>query len=383
MPISLKDFVNIDELQELMQFCYEAVGVPLRVLDAKQEWLVNKGRQPICTDFAYSDPASEEICLQDSGHDLENLAAAEYLQLTCPHGLEKLAFPIRLRKTRLGTFFLGQFLYEAPDIDSFRRRAVANGFDQSAYLQALEKVPVVPQERIDLMMQFFIRFLGLMVRSGDENLRRKNAEKKVRKAKQQLETKVEERTRELNHALTEVGDLAVQMNSLLRQVEHMAITDTLTETFNRRKFDEVAELEQQRALNEKLPFSVILLDIDRFKKVNDRYGHSVGDQVLKQLCDVLRALIRHGDMLIRWGGEEFLIVLPATQIVEAGPLAERIRQAVKGEQFGQVGQLTVSLGVAQLRTEDSIDRLIQRVDRAMYLAKEKGRDRVVVEGELE
>ncbi|NOY14160.1 MAG: GGDEF domain-containing protein, partial [Deltaproteobacteria bacterium] len=186
-------------------------------------------------------------------------------------------------------------------------------------------------------------------------------------------------TEALNKALREVSDLVVQMDSMLHQVEQLAVTDTLTESFNRRKFDEVAVLEQQRVLRGKLPFSVIMLDIDRFKRVNDCYGHSVGDQVLKHLCDVVRRLIRTGDMLIRWGGEEFLIILPATQLDEAGPLAERIRVAVKQEHFPSVGQITVSLGVAQLRIEDSIDSLIQRVDQALYRAKQAGRDRMVFE----
>jgi diguanylate cyclase (GGDEF)-like protein len=158
----------------------------------------------------------------------------------------------------------------------------------------------------------------------------------------------------------------------------MAVTDSLTETFNRRKFDEVAFWEQQQVRQGKLPFSVIIFDIDRFKQVNDRFGHSVGDQVLKLLCDVVRRLVRQGDFLIRWGGEEFLIVLPATQLDEAGPLAERIRLEVQREDFPSVGCLTVSLGVAQLRVEETIDNLIKRVDDALYQAKQQGRDRMIL-----
>lgn len=379
MSEDLQDIVEIAELKELLLFFYEAVGVPLGVLDKNRQSLVTVGCQSICTEFHRSSPASREKCLQDTEQLLQRLDSADCLCLTCPLGLERVVFPLRLHDTLLGVFFLGQFLHAPADVDYFRRQAIAYGYDQAAYLQALGKVPIVPKERIDFLMTFFVRLLELLLRAGDENRRRRQAEEEVREVNRRLEVKVEERTEALNKALREVSDLVVQMDSMLHQVEQLAVTDTLTESFNRRKFDEVAVLEQQRVLRGKLPFSVIMLDIDRFKRVNDCYGHSVGDQVLKHLCDVVRRLIRTGDMLIRWGGEEFLIILPATQLDEAGPLAERIRVAVKQEHFPSVGQITVSLGVAQLRIEDSIDSLIQRVDQALYRAKQAGRDRMVFE----
>ena len=120
-----------------------------------------------------------------------------------------------------------------------------------------------------------------------------------------------------------------------------------------------------------------MFDIDHFKRVNDRYGHSYGDLVLKDLCRLIRGLIRQGDMLIRWGGEEFIILLPATEIDEAAQLAERIRQDVETERFPEVGSITISLGVAQLRKGDNIDSLLKRVDNALYHAKQSGRNRVV------
>ena len=141
--------------------------------------------------------------------------------------------------------------------------------------------------------------------------------------------------------------------------------------------------ERQRAVQEKAPFSLIMLDIDHFKKVNDRFGHSVGDQVLLQLSRLIRGLIRHGDLLIRWGGEEFLILLPTTQLEEAGPFAERIRQEVEQEQFKGAGSMTISLGVGQFRGGDSTDALLRRVDNALYQAKQQGRNRVVLCSELE
>lgn len=382
MSENLQDFIDIQEFKELLHFFYEAVGVPLGVQDNHKNWLVSFGFQPICSDFHRLCPASREKCRTTTKQVFRRLKAPEDVNLTCLNGLQIVAFPICINRTHLGMFYLGEFLYTAPDLAFFRAQAVKYGYDVDAYLRALALVPIVPQERIDFLLQFIKRFVRLLIRLGDENLHRKRAEQQAVQASRELEVKVEERTRELNNALNEVGDLAVQMNSLLHQVEKMAETDSLTETYNRRKFDEVVVLEQEQIMRGKLPFSVIMLDIDRFKRVNDRYGHSAGDLVLKMLCDVVRRLIRQGDMLIRWGGEEFLIVLPATQLSEAGPLARRIRQAVREQQFPEVGQITVSLGVAQLRRKDSVNSLIQRVDQALYQAKQKGRDRVVLEEEL-
>lgn len=378
MSVNLQEIVDIAKLLELAQFFFESVGVPLRIVDKNKQSLIALGEQPICSGFHRFYPQSQLLCQQNLESVFQRVDG-DALHLTCPLGLEMVAVPIRLRGSLLGVFFLSPYLYVSPDGDYFRRQAQAYGYDQPTYLQALEKVPIVARERIDFWVKFFQRFIGLLVQLGDENRCRLKAEQEVRQAGTLLEQKVAERTDELNSALNEVSDLAANMNTLLRQVETMAVTDTLTETYNRRKFDEVAVIEQQRALHDKLPFSVIMLDIDHFKRVNDQYGHSAGDQVLKYLCDVVRSLIRQGDMLIRWGGEEFLIVLPATQFDEAAPLAKRIRLEIKQEHFPSVGQLTVSLGVAQLRTDDSIDSLIQRVDQALYRAKQTGRDRVVYE----
>ena len=379
MANSLRDIIDVTELQEMMSFFCEAVGVPVSILDRDQQWLVTVGWQPICTKFHHLFPASRESCLQSSLQIQKYLSADNYQEYRCPHGLQEVAFPILLDNTLLGVFFMGQFLYEKPDLDYFRRQAIAFGYDINAYLQALALVPVISKERVDDLMSFFIRFLGLLTRIGEENKRRQFAESETKEAKEQLEVKVEVRTRELNLALNEVGDLAVQLSSALSQVEQLAVTDSLTETFNRRKFDEIVVQEHAQALNGKQSFSVIMFDIDFFKRVNDTFGHSVGDRVLQHLCRVVRGLTRHADLLIRWGGEEFLILLPATFLDEAVQMAERTRLEVEQEEFPVAGHLTISLGVAQFRSGDSIDSLLKRVDTALYQAKKQGRNLVIVE----
>lgn len=383
MSLSLQDIIDLDDLRELMRFFYEAAGISVGVMDVDQNWLVSVGWQPICTNFHRVNPESRKNCLLSEFRIQEYLDSKEYLTYPCPNGLIEVSIPILLNDTPLGFFFLGQFLHQPPDLDYFRRQAIAYGFDMDAYLDALGKVPVVSQKRVAYLMKFFVRFFDLLTRIGSENQQRRQAELATLQAKEQLETRVEERTLELNQALSDVGDLAAQLNESLKRVEQLAVTDTLTETYNRRKFDEIVVKEHHRAEHGDTPFSVIMFDIDRFKRVNDKFGHSAGDQVLKHLSKMIRGLIRQGDLLIRWGGEEFLILLPDTKIEEAGPFAERIRLEVEQEQFADVGSITISLGVAQLRAEDSTDALLKRVDNALYQAKQEGRNRVVLCAEAE
>ncbi len=377
MDLSLDEIIDLDDLQELMHFFYEAAGISVGVMDNNQNWLVSIGWQKICTAFHRVNPESRKNCILSEARIQEYLDQQEYLTYPCPNGLIEVAIPIFVDDTPLGFFFLGQFLHHPPDPDYFRRQAIAYGFDIDAYLQALEAVPIVSKQRIDYLMKFFVRFFDLLTRIGSENQRRRLAESEIIQAREQLESRVEDRTIELNRALLEVGDLAAQLNESLKRVEKLAVTDTLTETYNRRKFDEVVVKEHHLANHGGEPFSLIMIDIDHFKMVNDKFGHRTGDQVLIQLSQLIRGLIRQGDLLIRWGGEEFLILLPGTQIEEASLFAERVRQEVENKQFSSIGVMTISLGVAQLREGDSTDSVLKRVDSALYQAKQNGRNRVV------
>ncbi len=378
MEARLQEIIDLADLRELMSFFHEAAGLSVGILDAEQNWLVAIGWRSICTEFHRLNPESRKKCLLSEARIQDYLDDRNYLIYPCPNGMIEVAIPIMLGNRPLGYFFLGQFFYQPPDIDFFRRQAIAYGFEIENYLKALREVPVVSRERIDHLMGFFIRFFNLLARLGMENQQRRRAENESKTARAQLEIRVEERTRELNRALADLGDLAAQLNESLHQVEHLAVTDTLTETFNRRKFDELVAKEHDPAKHSHDPFSLIMLDIDHFKQVNDRYGHSAGDRVLQHLSHLIRGLTRQGDQLIRWGGEEFLILLPTTRIEEAGPFAERIRHQVEQESFPEVGALTISLGVAQLQDRDDIDSLLKKVDNALYQAKQDGRNRVCV-----
>ena len=166
-----------------------------------------------------------------------------------------------------------------------------------------------------------------------------------------------------------------------KEAEQLARQDALTGLPNRRGFFEQAAGVWGNVLRRQRPLSVLMIDIDHFKPVNDRYGHDVGDQVLAAVANLLKQNSRVGDIVARWGGEEFLLLLPETDLPQASALAERIRLAV-AEQAALVAQhehrLTVSIGCVQHRDEASLTDLIRAADQCLYSAKEQGRNRVAV-----
>lgn len=161
-----------------------------------------------------------------------------------------------------------------------------------------------------------------------------------------------------------------------KQLELASITDGLTGLFNRQKLDRELEIQRERYERYDEPVSLILIDVDRFKTINDRYGHLVGDVVLRRIAEGLRETVRTPDIVGRWGGEEFLIICPHTVLGEAVALAERIREAIIERASFEGRKVTISLGVAPLHDGDT-ETLIREADRALYRAKSLGRDRVV------
>jgi diguanylate cyclase (GGDEF)-like protein/PAS domain S-box-containing protein len=160
------------------------------------------------------------------------------------------------------------------------------------------------------------------------------------------------------------------------ELKRLATTDKLTGAFNRTKFKEIIEREMERVKRYGQQLSLIIFDIDRFKEVNDRYGHGAGDYVLKTVSDIVRENIRKIDYFVRWGGEEFMIISSETNLTEAYALAERIREIIENYVFENAGKVTISFGVTEFREDDTEDSLIKRADDAMYEAKRKGRNRV-------
>ena len=153
-------------------------------------------------------------------------------------------------------------------------------------------------------------------------------------------------------------------------------TDKLTGLLNRHAADFILNQPVRESLSSNTTFSVIMSDVDHFKRINDDFGHAAGDAVLKEVAAVMKTAVRGGDYCIRWGGEEFLIVLPGCAAEIASALAERIRKEVAAQDHGEVGRVTMSFGVAQWDKSEPVDALIHRADRALYDAKHTGRNRV-------
>jgi diguanylate cyclase (GGDEF)-like protein len=171
----------------------------------------------------------------------------------------------------------------------------------------------------------------------------------------------------------------IQLEKALNLINELAIRDELTGTHNRRHLIALIERERERSARAGRPFCICLLDLDFFKRVNDTYGHCAGDVALRVFALAVQHQVRDTDAFGRYGGEEFLLMLPETSLEEAAVLVERIRLSVEGLQFADISAefaLTVSIGVAQFCNGESIAQMIARADKALYLAKSDGRNRV-------
>jgi len=194
--------------------------------------------------------------------------------------------------------------------------------------------------------------------------------------------------REWLEVMAELGALAsfglniIEWNhekaDLMRQLRDMAMTDTLTGAANRRSANEFMHAEYERSQNEGVPFTLIMMDVDKFKKINDTYGHEMGDQVLKVMTRVAKDLMRVSDLLVRWGGEEFLVVAPNTDAAQGFALAEIIRLAIEKTPIEGCHPVTVSMGVSLVGAGESIEDALGRADAALYHAKESGRNRCIL-----
>ncbi len=180
-----------------------------------------------------------------------------------------------------------------------------------------------------------------------------------------LQDKLEEKNKELEAALS--------------KLELLAITDSLTALYNRRHFETIIEKEFIRTTRYMIPTSCLMIDIDHFKRINDRYGHRTGDLVLKEVARLIHQSIREIDVLARWGGEEFIILLPETPRERALDIGKRILAAVSNHRFSSFPeQVTVSIGLSGIpdKSIDSAEKLIHVADVSLYEAKANGRNRI-------
>lgn len=193
-----------------------------------------------------------------------------------------------------------------------------------------------------------------------------------------VEKQLADATQQLEIARAKLVQQQNEFDLLARSLEQQAARDPLTGLFNRQKFDTLCAAEIARGKRYGTPLALIMYDIDRFKNVNDTYGHLVGDRVLVETANVVAARMRELDTLARWGGEEFMILAPHTDLDHARQLAELVRGVIDDTSFSTVGRVTCSFGVTALSEHDTVDKLIYRADAAMYQAKRNGRNRVEV-----
>lgn len=164
------------------------------------------------------------------------------------------------------------------------------------------------------------------------------------------------------------------------KLEIAVMTDTLTGLKNRHYFNQKIQEDLERILRYGTNLSILMIDIDHFKRINDTYGHAVGDEVLKKVSSELQSHLRRIDLIARWGGEEFIVLLPETKLDEAVIVAEKLREKVEALIFKNDEVITISIGASMITKSETIESLIKRADEALYHAKKQGRNRVCVSG---
>ncbi len=173
-----------------------------------------------------------------------------------------------------------------------------------------------------------------------------------------------------------VNTTARELEEANRSLEKLANTDALTGIYNRHKGQTVLQQELLRARRYNRPLSLIMIDVDDFKRINDNFGHQAGDDALIHVAETIQPLIRQTDFFIRWGGEEFLIICPETSLEGTAELADRLREAVAARPAPGSATITLSIGVTCFRPEDTQDSLIARADKALYISKNQGKNQV-------
>jgi diguanylate cyclase (GGDEF)-like protein len=168
-----------------------------------------------------------------------------------------------------------------------------------------------------------------------------------------------------------------------RELLRVSITDSLTGIYNRAKFNDEINQWIDYCNRYETPLSLVMLDIDNFKRVNDCYGHLIGDSVIQNIASTIKKAIRNADIFARWGGEEFAILLPNTDIHQTMEMMERVRICIQNSKYNKVENITCSFGLVTLRKNENAESLLQRVDKLLYIAKDAGKNAVVGEdGEL-
>lgn len=204
-------------------------------------------------------------------------------------------------------------------------------------------------------------------------------------ATRQMKTKSEQLEQDLKQSANEINNLQEKLAESRRE----ALTDALTGITNRAGFDKSIQHHSDKSRQDNTPLSLVMCDIDHFKKFNDTHGHQLGDQVLRLVGAIMREGLKGRDVPCRYGGEEFALILPETTGTSAAKAADIIRQAINAKRIvrkstgEEIARVTMSFGVAQLRPDETVTMLVERADAALYQSKRNGRNRVTGEHEIE
>jgi diguanylate cyclase (GGDEF)-like protein/hemerythrin-like metal-binding protein len=170
-----------------------------------------------------------------------------------------------------------------------------------------------------------------------------------------------------------------RLQSRVTELERLVATDYLTGAWNRAHLDRVISTELARSMATRQPLTLVLFDVDHFKRINDTLGHAAGDAVLRELVDCARSQLRSSDLLFRWGGEEFVVLVAGAGYRAAAAIAEQLRHVVARREFPVAGRVTISIGIAEYSDSETPAAWFRRLDAALYEAKESGRNRIVVD----
>lgn len=204
---------------------------------------------------------------------------------------------------------------------------------------------------------------------------------KMNNAQNELKTlciKIEKLIQSKNEYIIILSDIT-QLEKRAEMLEKKANTDSLTKIYTRQKFEELYSLELHRSQRYINSLSILFLDIDHFKNINDLHGHDIGDETLKTFTRLIGEEIREYDVFARWGGEEFILMLPQTDINAAYKIAEKLRKKIGSHPFENLKGLTCSIGVSMLQKDDDFHSLIKRADNALYKAKNTGRNKTIID----
>jgi len=302
-----------------------------------------------------------------------------------------------LRGLRSGTGISKAVIFTVEDSTGALRGSAALGLNE-AKAAALE-IPLSPEDDADLLRPILPGENGTplhrrLIALAQEELGLRNAGLMPLEIRDHLvgllayETTSAPLQKEILFIFSRQAALTIENARLFTKVEEMALKDTLTGLYNRRYFLQILDYELNRAKRYRQPLSLVFIDLDHFKDVNDSFGHSVGDQLLKQAAQKLHSMFRTTDLVARYAGDEFVAILPATPAEGASILANRLQEAFSHFQMmvrGKTLQISVSIGVDTYWNDEGVGTatFIDRADRAMYEAKLQGRNRVKSYRDLE